>query len=625
MTLGIAAAYAWGAVIVVGGENLVAVAALYYFAVQWVTALLIRFMLLRVADAVDRARSDRHDAEVNQQVTDTVRDYEREQLALLHDTAASTLLMVGQHDSAASAAFGPGRRDLDLLDDGPSSAPPPHVDLVAALRDCAAHLSTPVQFVGRTQVWVNGETAQPVISAAREAMNNVERHARAGRLLVTVSAHGVTLGDDGRGFDPGARREGHGVSNSIIARMARAGGHAEIDSRPGFGTTIELCWATSPTDGTSTIAVTDPDRLIDRIRVRYGLALTGYALVNLAFSVSNAVMSGGSAISDITLGLIAALGTLAAIPGIIRNRWGAAWPAGVALVVVTVMQPALLTEDLVGGYAHWAQSAIGWCVLPLVFGLATRRAAAILVAYWIIGAAVELALHPSTDVLVNIGLGSASILGVQLFALVFSGLMRDAAADAQVETQARQRLISRDRVEQAVRAEYQRRYATLVDNVVPLLQTLSRGGTVDDALQRRARAECRRLRALFDQASTFAHPLMQRLRPLVDAAEDGHVDVVIDVASDLPDLTTDEIDTVLRPAAIILESALTAARLVLTNTADELSVSIVCDGTVSEASLRRELGSGDVDQLEFVASDGMIWGVLRHRRHDAALVRADAQ
>lgn len=96
MAVGIAIAYAVGAATVFGWENLTSVTALYYFAVQCATASIIRLMLLHVAGAIDRARRDRAEAEVAERVTDAVRDYEHEQLALLHDTAASTLLMVGQ-------------------------------------------------------------------------------------------------------------------------------------------------------------------------------------------------------------------------------------------------------------------------------------------------------------------------------------------------------------------------------------------------------------------------------------------------------------------------------------------------------------------------------------------------
>jgi hypothetical protein len=221
-------------------------------------------------------------------------------------------------------------------------------------------------------------------------------------------------------------------------------------------------------------------------------------------------------------------------------------------------------------------------------------------------------------VLVNIGLGTASILGVQLFALFFNGLMRDAAADVQADTQAHQRLISRDRVAQALRVEYQRRYAQLVDDVVPLLRTLSSNGVVDDDLRRRASAECRRLRALFDQAATFDHPLMRRLRPVIDAAEERHVDLVVDVAGDLPELADDEIDAVVRPLAGILDAAATSARIVLTSTAEEMTVSIVCDGPYAVTTVSEKMNTGGGDQIEIVPSDDMVWCLIRHElRPDA--------
>lgn len=623
MTLGVAAAYAWGAAAVVGTENLGAVAALFYFALQWATASLIRFMLLRVAGAVDHARSDRQAAELNEQVTAAIRDFEREQLALLHDTAASTLLMVGQGTSLPPQRLAAqARRDLVLLHEGPWVAPPPRVELVAALRDCAAHLSTPTQFTGLAEAWLGGDVAKSVIAAARETMNNVDRHACASRLLVTVSADGVLLDDDGVGFDPNSPRSGHGVTDSIIGRMSRAGGHARISSAPGSGTSTELSWTTAPVSNLDSPLPPDPDRLIERIRARYGLALTAYALVNLAFAVSHAVMTAGNAVIDAALGAVAAASALSAVPGIRHGRWRAAWPAATALMLVTIVQPTLLPGELVGGLAHWTQNAVGWCVLPLVLGLSTRAGAGVLVLYWTVGALVGILGHPSAGVLVNIGLGSASILGVQLFALMFNGLMRDAASDVQAETHAHQRIVTRDRVAQALRADYQHRYAKIVDNVVPLLEKLSRRGIADEALQRRARAQSRRLRALFDQSTTFDHPLMQRLRPLVDIAEGRQVDVVIDIAGTLPELNDDDITSLVTPLARVLEAAASSARLVFTGTAEEVSASIVCDATPAASVLSDQLDSSADDQVEIITADDTVWCLIQHRLQRGVAAKA---
>jgi signal transduction histidine kinase len=50
----------------------------------------------------------------------------------------------------------------------------------------------------------------------------------------------VTVRDRGRGFDPAQPVAGRGLSESILGRMERCGGTAEIRSVPGEGTEIEL-------------------------------------------------------------------------------------------------------------------------------------------------------------------------------------------------------------------------------------------------------------------------------------------------------------------------------------------------------------------------------------------------
>lgn len=593
MTVGVAAAYAVGAAAVVGWGNLTSVTALYYFAVQCATASIIRLMLLHVAGAIDRARSDRAEAEVAQRVTDAVRDYEHEQLALLHDTAASTLLMVGQGTDLPSRRLAAqARRDLDLLKAGSWEAPPPRVELVAALRDCATHITTPVEFDGHDELWLPGATAHPVIAAVREAMNNVDRHAGASLVRVAVFDTSVHLSDDGAGFDPDVRRDGHGIDDSILARMRRAHGEARISSEPGSGTVIELCW--KPATVESDTPFVDPDRLIDRTRARYGLALTVYALLNLAITVQPA---------DAALGTLAAVATLAAVPGILWQRYTFARPAAVAVLIVAIAQPALLPREALVGYEHWAQGAIGWCMVPLMLALPTRIGAAVIIGYWVLNSAVLLFRDPSSVILVNIGLGSASILGVQLFALMFNGLMREAAGVVESENAARQRLLTRDRISQALRGEYQRRYATIVANVVPLLDELTRVERVDAGMQLRARAECRRLRTLFDQASTFDHPLMQRVRPLIDSAEARQVDVVIDVDGALPEVDDTEIRRLVSTMSDLLDLCATSARIVVTCTGDRVEISVVVD-------TRDEVASVEWDGAEVVAAGHELWCVI---------------
>lgn len=599
LTLGVAACYAVGTAGVTGWSDVSSVTALYYFAVQWATASVIRIMLLGVATTVDRVRTDRENADLARQVNDAVRDYEHEQVALLHDTAASTLLMVG-HGTALDPrrVAAQARRDLTLLREKTWTAPPPWVNLVGALRQCAEHLTTPVEFDGHDRLWLPGRTAQPVIAAAREVMTNVDRHADADRLRITVSDTMVCLRDDGRGFDAHAPLSRHGLRESVLGRMQRSGGHARITSRPQRGTTVELSWLTGQPDDQHG----ETDALVVPARTRYGLALTAYAVINLLVTVPPAAAATSPGLNT-ALGILAALGALAGVPAILWGRTYLTWPAATALLAVAVVQPLSVTGGSVLGYAHWAQSGIGWCVLPLLLSVPVRVGAAILVGYWVVGNAVVLWQDPTGAALVNIGLGTASILGVQLFALVFNELMRQAAAAAHSETRAHHDIVARERVATALRVEYQRRYADIVERVVPLLESLTSAQVIDADTRSRARAECRRLRALFEQTGTFAHPLMQAIRPLVDAAEGRDVDVTVDVIGSLPDLDDTHIAAVTAAVSGLLDHAENHARVVVSCSEHVLEVSVVCDrGTATE---------DHVYDADVVVDDDQLWCLIR--------------
>jgi len=86
--------------------------------------------------------------------------------------------------------------------------------------------------------------AEALVGAAREALTNTAKHARVSRATVRVQSRDggveVVVRDEGCGFDPGARTEGFGTSQSISARMAEVGGRATIASTQGLGTTVRL-------------------------------------------------------------------------------------------------------------------------------------------------------------------------------------------------------------------------------------------------------------------------------------------------------------------------------------------------------------------------------------------------
>ncbi len=199
---------------------------------------------------------------------------------------------------------------------------------------------------------------------------------------------------------------------------------------------------------------------------------------------------------------------------------------------------------------------------------------------------------------------AASILGAQLFALAFNALVGTAAAEAHHEAEAYQRLVTKDRVSRVLRDEYRIRYAQLVDNIVPLLTALSTAEHLDDELRSRSRTESRRLRALFDQATMFDHPLMRLLRPAVDAAEARQVDVPIDLAGELPELAPDQIATLIRPVECVLRECTASARVVLTGASGEISVSVVGVGVPDARALSSDLTD---DDAKVVTSADTVW------------------
>jgi signal transduction histidine kinase len=89
------------------------------------------------------------------------------------------------------------------------------------------------------------EGLRAVLAAAREAMVNAAKHSGAARVDIYAevgpSSLELFVRDTGRGFNPQAVPvDRRGVSESIVGRMSRTGGHANIGSAPGRGTEVAL-------------------------------------------------------------------------------------------------------------------------------------------------------------------------------------------------------------------------------------------------------------------------------------------------------------------------------------------------------------------------------------------------
>ena len=77
----------------------------------------------------------------------------------------------------------------------------------------------------------------------QEQINNIIRHAHASTIQINLKTTGtrltLSIADNGRGFDPGSVKRGHGFDN-IGHRADLFGGKLKIDATPGKGCTIHV-------------------------------------------------------------------------------------------------------------------------------------------------------------------------------------------------------------------------------------------------------------------------------------------------------------------------------------------------------------------------------------------------
>ncbi|MGH3907190.1 MAG: sensor histidine kinase [Pseudonocardiaceae bacterium] len=172
---------------------------------------------------------------------------QRAHWATVHDTSATTLLMIGLGDVRGDESWlaAQVRRDLGALR-GPNLADS-EVDLAEELAAVAANAHLDVAFVCTRPERVPWVVATALAGATSEALENVRRHAGVDRAdLCLQAADGavvVSIVDAGCGFDPAQVLPGrHGLTRSITGRMADAGGTAQVESAPQMGTTVRLEW-----------------------------------------------------------------------------------------------------------------------------------------------------------------------------------------------------------------------------------------------------------------------------------------------------------------------------------------------------------------------------------------------
>ncbi|HET8682374.1 MAG TPA: PspC domain-containing protein [Micromonosporaceae bacterium] len=179
-----------------------------------------------------------------------IREQERAELAaMVHDQVLHTLALIQRNAADAKAVQRLARgqeRSLRNWLYRPTGSPAER--LAAALEEAAAEVEDTYAITVET-VMVGDHAVDArvaaLVAAAREAMVNAARHAK----VRTVSLYAevepeqvsVFVRDRGVGFDPSTvDGHRHGVRGSILGRMRRHGGSAQIRSEPGAGTEVRL-------------------------------------------------------------------------------------------------------------------------------------------------------------------------------------------------------------------------------------------------------------------------------------------------------------------------------------------------------------------------------------------------
>nr|WP_168626829.1 MULTISPECIES: ATP-binding protein [unclassified Cryobacterium] len=213
------------------------------------TAVLAVFMIVLGAAAVAAPSVVRLWTDLMAERAGRVREEQRAEIAAhLHDSVLQTLAVIqnraGTGTEVARLARAQERELRDWLFGGTA---PTGADLATDIRDLAGAIE--IDFPVRIEVVATGEESQApaaaVVAATREAMLNAARHA-GGDVSVyietTRSAIDVFVRDRGPGVDltklPADRL---GIRESIIGRMARAGGQATVSAGVGgVGTQVHL-------------------------------------------------------------------------------------------------------------------------------------------------------------------------------------------------------------------------------------------------------------------------------------------------------------------------------------------------------------------------------------------------
>ena len=213
----------------------------------------------KAEEAATLAERERLSAELHDHLAQTLgflnleTDRLREALAAGHNAEAESKLE--QLKSTVNMAYGQVRAALVGLHVPPPTAGDLLQRLEAYLDEFrqAAGILADLSVADPSALALSSAMQMQVLHVVREALTNVRRHAQARRVWVRVErANGearFTIKDDGRGFNAQeVAGDLHHLGLTIMrVRAERSGGGLTVDSTPGAGTRIVVCFPLHPT------------------------------------------------------------------------------------------------------------------------------------------------------------------------------------------------------------------------------------------------------------------------------------------------------------------------------------------------------------------------------------------
>lgn len=470
-----------------------------------------RRALLRAARRTRVAQADLAEATASAEAMREVELRLREQARRLHETVLNTLTAIARGGLADDPAVTARIRErsaqsasvlASFADIGPDPRPPVRErwalgvePAVAALREAGVVVDLDAPVGCRPP----DDVGRAFMTAMVEALLNVQRHARARRVVIRIDGDGeralrVEITDDGVGFDPQRRSDGFGLSESIRAPLADVGGSARITSAPDLGTTVQLEW--SRLDDARE-PVFDTTAFVRPVLLAFG-----------AFTVASAILT----LSGFTLPWIGVAALLVAVVAglvlAVSSRSGIL-PASV-VIGVCLSAPLILRLQVLGlgtgsqdSWADWSSEAIvGLLLVIAAAGPWWGWIAAL--ATWVLtqGDVVGELLRPGTAVIIAGGLFARSVRA-------------NAEASARATGQRAVELASALSDAESIRRTAERYAALAESDAQELLRGIADGALDprDDAVRHTCADEERFIRSVMrlDPAANALHGLASRL------------------------------------------------------------------------------------------------------------------